>query len=134
MPVPYSGGCQCGAVRYTLSMDPERLYTCHCTECQTQSGSAFGMTMLVRENSLNVTGKLKEFIRTSDKGNTVKAYFCPECGVRIYGRPGYVKGVLSLKPGTLDDTSWLDPKTALWIKRSQHWFDLPRYTETLQEQ
>jgi len=115
-------------------MDPERLYTCHCTECQTQSGSAFGMTMLVRENTLNVTGRLKEFIRISDKGNTVKAYFCPECGIRIYGKPGYIKGVLSLKPGTLDDTSWLKPKTALWVKSSQGWFDLPRGTETLQEQ
>ena len=90
--------------------------------------------MLVRENSLNVTGKLKEFIRTSDKGNTVIAYFCPECGVRIYGRPGYVKGALSLKPGTLDDTSWLNPNAALWMRSSQKWFQLPKHTEKLDEQ
>ena len=130
----YSGGCQCGAVRYTLSQEPERLYTCHCTECQTQSGSAFGMTMLVKEEGITVTGTLKEFSRTSDKGNLVKAYFCPECGVRIYGKPGYVKGVVSLKPGTLDDTSWLNPDTALWVKSSQNWFELPEHTDKIEEQ
>ena len=92
------------------------------------------MTMLVNEDSIDMTGTLKEFVRISDKGNSVKGYFCPECGVRVYGKPGYVKGVISLKPGTLDDTSWLNPKTALWVKSSQTWFKLPKHTEKLEEQ
>ena len=88
--------------------------------------------MLVKEEGITVTGTLKEFSRTSDKGNLVKAYFCPECGVRIYGKPGYVKGVVSLKPGTLDDTSWLNPDTALWVKSSQNWFELPEHTDKIE--
>ena len=67
----YLGGCQCGRVRYTLTQDPVRLYACHCTECQRQSGSAFSMTMLVNEDGIDVTGTLKEFVRISDKGNSV---------------------------------------------------------------
>ena len=39
----YMGGCLCGAVRYELIGVPERLYACHCKECQRQSGSAFDM-------------------------------------------------------------------------------------------
>jgi len=54
----YTGGCQCDAVRYELTGIPERLYACHCRECQRQSGSAFGMTILVKENGLKVSGKL----------------------------------------------------------------------------
>ena len=130
----YLGGCQCGRVRYTLTQDPVRLYACHCTECQRQSGSAFSMTMLVNEDGIDVTGTLKEFVRISDKGNSVKGYFCPECGVRIYGKPGYVEGLLSLKPGTLDNTSWLEPTAALWVKSSQKWIEIPEYMEQLEEQ
>ena len=92
------------------------------------------MTMLVNEDGIDVTGTLKEFVRISDKGNSVKGYFCSECGVRIYGKPGYVEGLLSLKPGTLDDTSWLKPTAALWVKSSQKWIEIPENMEHLQEQ
>jgi len=41
-----TGGCQCGAVRYAVAAEPLRLYVCHCRECQKQSGSAFGMSLI----------------------------------------------------------------------------------------
>jgi hypothetical protein len=37
-----TGGCQCGAIRYEIASFPLLLYTCHCTDCQRQTGSAFG--------------------------------------------------------------------------------------------
>jgi hypothetical protein len=40
------GGCQCGRVRYRVEGEPLTLGICHCTECQRQSGSAFGMSMV----------------------------------------------------------------------------------------
>ena len=109
----YMGGCPCGAVRYELIGVPERLYACHCRKCQRRWESAFGMTLLVKENGFKVSGELKKFERISDGGNRVTAYFCPNCGVRIYGIPRYVKGILSLKPGKLDDTSCLGPAAML---------------------
>ena len=79
----YMGGYLCGAVRYELIGVPEQLYACHCKECQRQSESAFGMTLLVKENGLKVSGELKKFERISDGGNRVTAYFCHNCGVCI---------------------------------------------------
>ena len=92
------------------------------------------MTMLIKESAFEVSGLVRMFTRMSDKGNTVEAYFCPECGIRIYGKPGYAKGLLSLKPGTLDDTSWLKPSAMLWMKSSQNWFDIPANIEIVEEQ
>ena len=60
MPAPYTGGCQCGSVRYVVTMEPIRLLACHCKECQRQSASAFGMSMLVKKVSLTVTGVAKQ--------------------------------------------------------------------------
>src|SRR5262245_47987104 len=57
---------------------------CHCKECQRQSGSAFGMSMIVPDDSLLVTGETKTFVRIADSGNGNVGVFCPNCGVRIY--------------------------------------------------
>lgn len=34
---PITGGCQCGAVRYEITLSPLALYVCHCRECRKQS-------------------------------------------------------------------------------------------------
>jgi hypothetical protein len=42
-----------------LTAEPVRVVACHCKECQRQSGSAFGLSMLVKRDSLSVTGPTK---------------------------------------------------------------------------
>jgi hypothetical protein len=82
------------------------------------------MSMIVRETSLVVEGTLKYFERSSDSGRTVGNFFCPECGTRIYTKPTFVPGIVNVKPGTLDDTSWLRPELHAWTSSRQHWFEL----------
>jgi hypothetical protein len=77
MPAPYTGGCQCGSVRYVVATEPIRLSACHCKECQRQSGSAVGMSMPVKKDSLTVTGLTKQFTRSTDSGSEVTGVFCP---------------------------------------------------------
>jgi hypothetical protein len=33
------GGCQCGAIRYSIDKQPRLTFACHCTDCQSRSGS-----------------------------------------------------------------------------------------------
>jgi len=49
MVAPYTGGCQCGQIRYEIRAEPLTLYACHCKECQT---SAFGMSMPVPRDAV----------------------------------------------------------------------------------
>ena len=35
------GGYHCGYITYEAEADPEKVGICHCTDCQTLSGSAF---------------------------------------------------------------------------------------------
>jgi hypothetical protein len=35
------GSCSCTAVRYEITAEPISLFCCHCTDCQTASGSSF---------------------------------------------------------------------------------------------
>lgn len=40
MTTPLTGGCLCGAIRYTVSAPITELRACHCTSCQKASGAA----------------------------------------------------------------------------------------------
>ena len=116
-----TGGCQCGAVRYRIDAEPLTVLACHCTECQKQSASAFGMTMPVPREALTYTkGAPARWERTADSGNVVGAAFCAVCGVRLLHEPAN-KAMLNVKPGTLDDTSWVVPVGHIWTDSAQPW-------------
>lgn len=119
--LPADGGCTCGAIRYRLSGEPVFLTICHCSECQRQSGSAFGMSLRMRRGDVAVTkGELKRWTRIADNGNPVGLAFCSECGTRIWHEPADAQ-FLHIKPGTLDDTSQLHPRYESWTKRKHPW-------------
>ena len=130
------GSCQCGQVKYEITGEPIILYRCHCTECQTQAGSGFGMSMWVRNKDFEITeGTLKQFIRIADSGGKIECFFCGYCGVRIYTKPlGLNPDHIVLKPGTLDDASNLKPSADKWLKSKQAWFQPPKDTEHFDHQ
>ena len=117
-PLPITGGCQCGAVRYRITGRPIVFYLCHCTECQRHTSSAFGESLRLRREDLTVDGDMACFTRISESGKRREGYFCPECGVRIvHGTAGTEQ--INIKAGTLDDTSWLVPAGHIWTASKQ---------------
>ena len=135
MAAKLAGGCQCGNIRYEVVGTPKQLVACHCTACQRQSGSAFGMTMLVNEADFRlIQGELKTFSSKSAAGRAKLGAFCPECGTRIYHKPEWRKGTVSVKPGTLDDTRWLKPDMHLWTSSKQSWVTIPEGVKAFEKQ
>lgn len=121
-----TGGCQCGEVRYEITCEPTVVYTCHCTECQRQSGSAFAMAAVIPTEHFKLTrGAAKSFARTGESGRTMLCWFCPDCGTRLYHSPANLAQNCNIKPGTLDDTTWLKPTAHMWTRSAQHWVSIP---------
>ena len=129
MTAPYHGGCQCGSVRYVVKAEPVTLYICHCRDCQKQTASAFAMSLTVRSDQIDITtGTLKEWRRPAESGADVFCRFCPTCGTRIIHGKDTRPEFVNVKPGTLDDTSWLTPVAQIWTTRAQPWIDFgPRF-------
>jgi hypothetical protein len=48
------GRCHCGFITFEAEVDPEKVVVCHCTDCQTLSGSAFRTVALTRENTFKL--------------------------------------------------------------------------------
>ena len=129
MPIPFEGGCHCGAVRYVCSEEPTTVVNCHCGDCQQIAGSAFITGVLVPEGSVTVNGELKSYKVKADSGNGVARNFCPICGTRIMVE--LEGGVVGVSYTTLDDSSWLEPAIEFYTSKAQPWINLCSNTEKL---
>jgi hypothetical protein len=122
MPAPYDGGCVCGAIRYRVGEEPLTLYACHCTDCQRHTGTSFALSMVVRRRSFEViVGTPRTYAVTVEGGHVRRGRFCDACGTRLWGEPARLPEVLVLRPGTLDDTTWLVPVAHIWTRSAQPW-------------
>lgn len=125
MRLPQTGGCQCGALRYEITQAPHLIYTCHCTDCQRLTSSAFSMAVVVPDGAFRLTkGEPRLFQKAADSGRIATLWICTECGSWVSGapRPGSTTRV---RAGTLDDTSWLRPTVHFWTRSAQPWIALP---------
>lgn len=116
-----TGGCQCGAVRYRIDPPAPVAYACHCRECQKQSASAFGLSLSVGREQVHLTGELRSWERPTDLGSRTSCFFCPTCGSRVYHVSSLSPDRMTIKGGSLDDTSGLQPAAHIWTSRKQPW-------------
>lgn len=115
---PITGGCQCGAVRYEITVAPLALYVCHCRECRKQSSSAFGMSVFVPRAGFRLTkGTVKNWSRPTDSGRVLDCKFCPECGSRIWHETAGGSETVSVKGGSLDQPLDLNEAIHVWTSR-----------------
>jgi hypothetical protein len=126
MKLPSNGGCQCEGVRYRITSDPVVVYACHCTTCQTQSGSAFGLAARFPKEHFELTrGELVSFDFPGTQGHSFTNSFCQNCGTRIHHVHSRFPNLISLKPGTLDDADGLIPAFHVYTRSAQPWVTIP---------
>ena len=69
MNLPQTGGCQCGKIRYEITEAPQLVYTCHCTDCQRITGSAFSLRVALPQAAFRLTaGEPRALQRMPDSG------------------------------------------------------------------
>ncbi|MEM8750622.1 MAG: GFA family protein [Pseudomonadota bacterium] len=121
---PLTGGCQCGQLRYRVTGRPRTLYCCHCTECQAQASSAFGMSLRIDPDDVEMTGRHGSYFRDKDNPTAVEGVFCPDCGSRVMHRGRGADAGVSIKAGSLDKTRDLKPVGHIWTRSAQSWVKL----------
>jgi hypothetical protein len=129
MRLPLTGGCLCGAIRYEIAQPPITVYTCHCTDCQRITSSAFSIGVVVPAEAVCLLGETRTVESMADSGRIKRRLICPNCGIWIGGMPmagTWAPGkVRVIRAGTLDDTSWVRPTIHFWTRSQQPWIVLP---------
>ena len=123
----FEGGCRCGAVRYRVTAEKlPNVYACHCRDCQTWSGSAFSLQMILPENQLEVTGEPTIFELTSaTSGRTSRQRGCPACFTRVFNTNSSRPGSVALRAGSLDRSDELKVVAHIWTKRKMAGIVIP---------
>ncbi|MGP1254016.1 MAG: GFA family protein [Kiloniellales bacterium] len=113
-----AGGCQCGDVRYEVRGPAIDVYVCHCRECQKQSSSAFGISVIVNSSDLVLlSGEPRIWTRPATLGGSLDCAFCPNCGSRLWhGNPKRDEAI-SVKGGSLDAPPDLSEVKHIWVSR-----------------
>ena len=80
----HSGNCECKAISYHFNGEPLTCYTCHCTDCQTSSGSAFGLSMIVNEQDIKIIQGTLSISTIDYNGTKVQRHHCNQCGTTLW--------------------------------------------------
>jgi hypothetical protein len=109
-PLVLAGGCHCRALRYAVTQAPLGAYVCHCTDCQSLSGAAFAVGVVVPAVAFTLTGSPRLVRRVLGSGTISNRWICPDCGVWVCGGskldavvPGEKRVV---RGGTFEHMNW----------------------------
>ena len=127
---PLPGGCQCGAVRYTVADAFVYALNCHCSRCRRATGSAFKPFGGIEREHVRLTrGEGRVLIVGDDHCHDVR---CGACGSLLYSivREGAWAHVAY---GTLDEAPSLRPTAHIHVGSKAPWFEitdgLPQHQE-----
>ena len=82
------GSCHCGRISFEAEIDPATVVICHCTDCQTLSGSAFRVVVPAKEGTfVLLSGEPKVYVKVGESKNRREQTFCADCGTLIYSAP-----------------------------------------------
>ena len=117
------GGCHCGNITYQADIDPDAVFLCHCTDCQTLSGAAFRTVVRISDADFKLlSGALKNYIKTAESGAKRIQAFCPDCATAIYATSvGDGPKFYGLRVATARQRNELPPKANYWFGSAQDW-------------
>ncbi|MGQ0660390.1 GFA family protein [Sphingosinicella sp.] len=121
------GGCACGAVRYRLNAAPMFVHCCHCTSCQTETGSAFVINALIEASEVETTkGAAEPLLTPSESGRGQQIWRCPDCRVALWSNYGGANDAIRfVRVGTLDTPGALPPDIHIYTRSKLPWVRLP---------
>lgn len=124
---PWTGACDCRAVRYRLDVAPLFVHCCHCRWCQRESGSAFALNALIETARLVVTAGTPERVSTpSESGKGQAILRCPTCRLALWSHyAGAADALAFVRVGTLDDPDRCPPDIHIFTASKQSWVVLP---------
>ncbi len=116
------GSCHCGQITFEAQVDPADVSICHCTDCQTLSGSAYRVSALVPVSQFVLrSGSPKVYIKTAESGKKRAQAFCPDCGTSLYASDVQEPRIYAIRVGTLKQRAQLPPLRQIWYRSALPW-------------
>lgn len=121
-----TGGCLCGAIRYSINAEPVMSGACHCRDCQYASGGSAAFVMIFPKSAVRLTkGTPRSYSSLAESGNRVRRSLCESCGTPLFGEnESTFAGFVAVRVGSLDDPSVFRPIGHAWTSSAQPWHSI----------
>ena len=118
-----TGGCACGAVRFTTRGEPDRVGLCHCLTCRKAHASVGFPFAVFRADQVETAGDTSAW--ESSPGYLRR--FCPGCGSRVVNEAA---GEVEISVASFDEIGVFAPQYESWTIRREPWLPplkVPQY-------
>ena len=124
-----TGGCACGAIRYTLTNTPMIVHACHCRDCQKITGAAFAVNLWIERKFVEASGA-EPVAFAMPPGNSGKPHDvmrCGKCGTALWNKYHAAPGdTVLLCAGSLDNPAAITPDVHIFTRSKAPWLELPK--------
>lgn len=100
-----TGGCACGRIRYSASVEPDEAYLCHCRMCQRAAGSISLALVNAMLDGLHWEHEPDWY----DSSPIARRPYCRECGTSLGFRFKEGSDKMDLTVASFDDPSRFRP-------------------------
>ena len=115
----HTGGCICGAIRFTVQAPMREVLACHCRECRRMSGHYFAATAARHEN-LEITENAGLVWYQSSAAS--RRGFCGRCGSSLFFDHG-PDWSIGIAAGAFDVEPDLKLVAHIYIDEAGHYYE-----------
>lgn len=118
-----TGGCLCGAVKFSIENSFKNLYFCHCDQCRKLSGTAHVSNLFTSTDSIEWTSG-ESVVQTyyhAERG--FSNAFCKHCGSPV-PRINKSRKALIVPMGSLDTEPKVEKKMHIFTTEEPKWSEL----------
>ena len=116
----FTGGCECGAVRYQLEPPLRPVVACHCRQCRRTSGNFVSATCVARQGFTLTQSDGLKWYRSSERA---ERGFCGECGSSLFWSADGLD-TISIMAGTIDDETGLRTVAHICVADKGDYYEL----------
>jgi hypothetical protein len=118
------GQCHCGRVTYVADIDPLKVSICHCTDCQSLTGSAYRVTVICGGDQVRLAGAApKVYAKIGDSGRTRFQHFCVDCGSPLFTSGEGGADDWGIRWGSIRQRDQLRPARQIWCRSAVPWLN-----------
>lgn len=101
------------------------VHCCHCRNCQTQTGSAFVINLMIEANRVELLAGAPVMTEAPrDDGSVQRIFRCGKCQVAIYSE--YTRPEMRfVRAGTLDEPREIVPDVHIFLRSKVDWVAIP---------
>ena len=117
-----TGGCHCEKIRYEAALDPEKVFVCHCVDCQKLTGSPYRVSVSTGREAIRIlAGTPKIYVKLAESGRKRHQYFCGDCGSPLYSADAVGAKAYMLRIGVMAERAHLPPQREIWCEAALPW-------------